>query len=107
MVSIGIPSLILIGYFHYKKSSAYKSEADIHSESNPYMGRMVVNSEMLIQLNLKLTYLMIKLSNDEKFTKEELEEIKLLQKKLSDYFSKRIFADKKDIDFFNILDKNK
>lgn len=106
IVSFGIPALILIGYFHYKKTSAYKSEADIHSESNPYMGRMVVNSEMLIQLNIKLTYLMIKLVNDEKLTKEEFEEINLLQKNLSNYSSKRKFADKKDIDFFMNLDKN-
>ena len=107
IISIGIPSLVIIGYFHYKRTNAYKSEADIHSESNPYMGRMVVNSEMLIQLNLKLTNLLIKLVNDEKLTPNETNEIKILQKKLSEYSSKRIFADKKDIDFFKEIDKKK
>jgi len=107
MVSTGIPLLILIGYLHYKKTSAYKSETDIHSETNPYMGRMVVNSEILVQLNFKLINLLIKLSNDEKLTKEELEETKILQKKLSEYFSQRTFADKKDIDFFKDIDKTK
>lgn len=107
LVSLGVPLLVLIGYFHYKKTSAYKSEADIHSESNPYMGRMVVNSEMLIQLNLRLTNLLIKLSCDEKLTKNELEEIKILQKKLSEYHTQREFADKKDVDFFKELDKTK
>ena len=107
IVSIGIPLLVLIGYFHYKKTNAFRSEADIHFESSPYMGRMIVNSEMLIQLNLKLTYLMIKLSNDEKLTKEELEEIKSLQKKLTEFSLHRQFADKKDLDFFKEIDKTK
>ena len=107
MVSVGIPSLVIIGYIHYKKTNAYKSEADIHSESNPYMSRMVVNSEMIIQLNLKLTNLLIKLVNNEKLTTDETNEIILLQKKLSKYSSKRIFADKKDLDFFKEIDKSK
>lgn len=107
MVSVGIPSLVIIGYIHYKKTNAYKSEADIHSESNPYMSRMVVNSEMIIQLNLELTNLLIKLVNNEKLTTDETNEIILLQKKLSKYSSKRIFADKKDLDFFKEIDKSK
>jgi hypothetical protein len=105
--SIAIPCLIVIGYFHYKKTNAYKSEADIHSESNPYMGRMVVNSEMIIQLNIKLTSLMLKIANDEKLTKEEIEKIKILQEKLLKFSSKRSFADKTDLDFFKELDKTK
>jgi len=105
--SIGIPILVIIGYFHYKKTNAYKSEADIHSESNPYMGRMIVNSEMLIQLNLKLTFLLLKISNNEKLSKEEIEEINILRTKLLEFFSKRNFADKTDIAFFKELDKEK
>ena len=55
IVSIGIPLLILIGYAHWKRTPAYRSEADIWMESNPYQARMLVNSEILLQLNLKLT----------------------------------------------------
>ena len=37
IVSIGIPLLILIGYAHWKRTPAYRSEADIWMESNPYL----------------------------------------------------------------------
>ena len=107
IISVGIPSLVMIGYVHYKKTNAFKSEADIHSESNPYMGRMVVNSEMTLQLNLKLTNLLIKLVNDEKLIPEEIDEIKILQNKLLQFSSNRNFADKSDVNFFKDIDSNK
>ena len=66
IVSVGIPLLILIGYAHWKRTAAYRSEADITMESNPYVARMLVNSEILLQLNLKLTELIIKQSKNEK-----------------------------------------
>ena len=104
LVSIGIPSLIIIGYAHYKKSRAFRSEAEIASESNPYMGRMIANSEMLLQLNLKITQMMIKLSNNEKISKEELDEIINMQSKFQNYKSSRIIGDKKDMPFFKNID---
>ena len=57
LVSIGIPLLVIVGYAHWKRSPAYRSEADIWMESNPYQARMLVNSEILLQLNLKLILL--------------------------------------------------
>ena len=37
MISVGIPLLIVVGYFHFKKTFAYKSELDVMiAESNPY-----------------------------------------------------------------------
>ncbi|NDF36037.1 MAG: hypothetical protein EB154_09395, partial [Nitrosopumilaceae archaeon] len=33
VTAIGIPFLVAIGYLHFKKSSAYKAEADISFES--------------------------------------------------------------------------
>ena len=61
LVSIGIPLLIIVGYAHWKRTPAYRSEADIWMESNPYQARMLVNSEMvLMQINLKLLNLIDK-----------------------------------------------
>jgi len=65
IVSIGVPVLILVGYAHWKRTPAYRSEADIWMESNPYQARMLVNSEMLMQINLKLLNLLIKQSKNE------------------------------------------
>ena len=70
IVSIGIPILILTGYSHYKKTKAFRSEVDIWIESNPYQARWLVNSEMTLQLNLKLTQFIIRLSNGEKLSNE-------------------------------------
>ena len=85
IVSVGIPLLILVGYAHWKRTPAYRSEADIAMESNPYQARMLVNSEILLQLNLKLTELIIKQSKNEKASDDELAEITKLQKELSEF----------------------
>ena len=52
--SIGIPVLVLVGYAHQKKTASYKAEADIHYESNPHALRTYNNTDLLLQLNLKL-----------------------------------------------------
>jgi len=104
IVSIGIPLLILVGYAHWKRTPAYRSEADIWMESNPYQARMLVNSEILLQLNLKLTELIIKQSKNEKASDDELAEITKLQKKLSEFSKSRTFSDKKDVAFFKNID---
>ena len=104
IVSIGIPLLIFVGYAHWKRTPAYRSEADITMESNPYVARMLVNSEILLQLNLKLTELIIKQSKNEKASDDELAEITKLQKKLSEFSKSRTFSDKKDVAFFKNID---
>ena len=75
IVSIGIPLLILVGYAHWKRTPAYRSEADIWMESNPYQARMLVNSEMLMKINLKLLNLLIKQSKNESISDDELDTI--------------------------------
>ena len=100
VVSIGIPLLILVGYAHWKKTPAYRSEADIWMESNPYQARMLVNSEMLMQLNLKLIDLLIKQSKNESTSDAELNEIIKLHKEFLEHSENRTFTNKKDIDFY-------
>ena len=100
VVSIGIPLLILVGYAHWKKTPAYRSEADIWMESNPYQARMLVNSEMLMQLNLKLIDLLIKQSKNESTSNAELNEIIKLHKEFLEHSEKRTFTNKKDVDFY-------
>ena len=97
---IGIPLLVLVGYAHWKRTPAYRSEADIWMESNPYQARVLVNSELLLKLNLKLTEMIIKQSKNEKMSEAELDEISKLQKEFSEFDKQRTLSNKKDIEYF-------
>ena len=100
VVSIGMPILIAVGYVHYKQSPAYRSEADIWIESNPYQARWLVNTEIILKLNLKFTELLTKLSKGETLSDQELKEITDLQNEFSQHVDTRTFDNKKDKDFF-------
>lgn len=104
IVSIGVPLLILVGYAHWKRTPAYRSEADIWMESNPYQARMLVNSEMLMQINLKLLNLLIKQSKNESISDDELDTIIKLQQELTKHSEERTFANKKDVEFYKKSD---
>lgn len=85
IVSIGIPLLIIIGYIHYKRSPAYSAETDVIAESNPYNYKLPPkgwNQTVNYPLYLLLTKMMLKSSNNEQFSEDEISEIKELQKKI-------------------------
>ena len=99
MIAVGIPVLVMLGYAHYKKTKAYKSEIDVLIESNPYLRRNTVNAEMSIRLNMKLLSLLLKLSKKEQLDKTEYEEIQDMQKTISNFMQKRSFANDMDMEF--------
>jgi len=99
MVSIGIPLLIVVGYFHFKKTVAYKSEMDVMIESNPYITRNTVNADLSLKLNLKLISLLLKMSTGENIDKNEIDEIKKLQGGILKFVNERDFKNNLDIDF--------
>ncbi len=105
-VGIGIPVLVSIGYIHYKRSPAYKSEASIAFEVNPYHRRNLINSEMNLELNLKILDLILKLSNQEKLNDAELNQIKKSKQELVDFINKRTIKSKDDLQYLKrIMDK--
>ena len=91
--AIGVPLLVLVGYLHYKKSAAFKAEADINMEANPHMRRLLLNTETLLSLSANMSEIMVKLTKNEKLTEKEHEEIEVLKKKLDDYIKKRTIHD--------------
>ena len=99
IMCVGIPLLIVIGYAHYKKTLAYKSETDVLIESNPYGRRDLVNSEISLQLDLKLISLILKMSNGEKIDKNEIAEVEKLSHEISKFVNERNFKNDLDIDF--------
>lgn len=104
IVSVGIPLLILVGYLHWKRTPAYRSEADIWMESNPYQARMLVNSEIILKLNLKLIKLIIKQAKNESISNDEINEIINLEKQTTDHVQQRSFANKEDVKFYKNID---
>lgn len=91
VVLIGIPTLIFIGYIHYKKSPAFKTESIISFESNPPLYRLLQNSEITLPICLQITTQLLKLSRNEKLTQEETEELVKLQRQLTDHINKNLY----------------
>ena len=89
VVGVGVPLLVIVGYVHYKKSKSYRAEQDILIEASPHFRRILLNTEVLLPSYLKLTELMVKLSENKKLTDKELEEVSKLQQKLSEHIDKR------------------
>ncbi len=96
---IGIPTLILIGYVHYKRSKLYHAEIDVQVESNPYQRRTIVNAEIILELMIKSIELNLKSSKNEKLTEDELKEISDLHKSYVDFVSSRKFSNDSDMKY--------
>ena len=94
-----IPLLILIGYVHWKKSGARKAEIDINYEVDPYRARILVNSELILKINLNLIQLTTKLASNEKLTPDEIQKIKDLQNELVTFIDKRTLKNKRDLKY--------
>ena len=105
-VFIGIPFLIIIGYVHFKRSPAYRSEATIGFEVNPYMRRNLINSEINLELNLMILNLLSKLSNNEKLNEDELNKIQESRNILNNFIDKRSIKNNKDLEYLKkLIDK--
>ncbi len=92
VVGIGVPLLVLVGYVHFKKSKSYRAEADIIIETHPHIRRILQNTEVLLPSYVKLTEMVIKLSENKKLTDKELAEVSKLQKQLNEHINKREIA---------------
>tara|TARA_Y100000741_G_C17930846_1_gene427656 strand:- start:17 stop:529 length:513 start_codon:yes stop_codon:yes gene_type:complete len=103
--SIGIPLLTIIGYTHYKRTKARKAEVDILIETNPYVLRTLVNSDMSVILNLKMLTLLQKIGED-KLTDEQKKEIQEIENELLKFTKNRKFRSTKDLEFFKNIDRN-
>jgi hypothetical protein len=99
VISIGIPLLIIIGYVHYKRTIAFKSEADVMVESNPYQRRNVVNNTLNIELSLLNLELILKLTKKETLSEEDLKSVTELYEKYLKFNKERKFSDDNDLKY--------
>jgi len=86
---LAIPILVGAGYLHYKKSSAFKAEADINIEANPHWRRMLTNTDLLLSSYVNLIELIPKITNHEKLSEDELKELTKLKESLKNQIDKR------------------
>jgi hypothetical protein len=93
VVLAGVPILIAVGYWHYKKSPAYKTEADVVYEANPYLKRTLENTENILKIQSKLMQLILSVSQKDEITNEDKKSIQSLQKEIDDTSKK--FIDRK------------
>ena len=89
VVGIGVPVLVIVGYVHYKRSKSFRAEQDILIEASPHFRRILQNTEVLLPSYLKITELIMKLSENKKLSDKELEEVSKLQKLLNGHIEKR------------------
>ena len=102
---IGVPMLIGIGYAHYKRTKARKAEVDIGFETSPYQRRFIVNTEIILHLNLRLTEMLMKLTHGEKLTENEIKKIQAYKEDIENHIEQRTFTNEKDYQFFKKIDK--
>jgi hypothetical protein len=88
LMSLGIPILILIGYFHFKRSNAFKAEADINIEANPHQRRILSNTELIFPILIKILEITTKILNNEKLSEIEIKELNTLKEILDDHMKK-------------------
>ena len=100
IISIGVPLLIFVGYSHYKKTKAFRSEMDVLVESNPFLRRTTVNTDIILRLNVNLINLVLKLSKDT-ISEDELNDMKKIQKEITDLIKNRSLFNNLDIDYIN------
>ena len=96
IVSIGIPLLISIGYIHYKRTAARKAEVDIGIETNPYQVRMIVNTELILKLNMKLMKYMADLQNGKKIDENDINELQKMHDEIQDFLDTRNVTKERD-----------
>jgi len=106
MTSIGIPILVAIGYLHFKKTTAYRTETEVMYETNPFGRRLAVNSEIMLTLNLELINMIIRLSDNNKLSKEEMDKTKKIQNELKNFVENRTFENNDDLFFLKKFRKS-
>ena len=100
ITSVGIPTLIFVGYSHYKKTNVFKSEVDILVESNPILRRTTVNADMNLRFSIKLFDLLLKLSKN-KVSEDELNDAKKIQNEIIDLIKNRSLSNELDMNYMN------
>ena len=100
IILVAVPLLTTIGYVHFKKSPSFRAESAVSYESNPLALRDLVNSEYNLLLSMKMLQMITKLSKNESFNVDELDQIQKLEKEMKNLMENRTIDNKKDLEYF-------
>lgn len=80
----GFPIMILVGYLHMRRTSAFRSEIEVSIESNPYMYKLPpgVHREVLAPLLYEVLGALKKADAGERLTPDEVKAMRDLDEKL-------------------------
>lgn len=104
---IGIPLLGFVGYSHYKKTQAFRSETDIALEVNPYHARQIVNSELTLQFEKLILELLLKIQTSNNLEQQDKITINNFLKEYEEFVKIRTLQNKKDSEYFKNLENLK
>ena len=84
LIIVGIPILVLAGFVHFKKVTAFKSEMEISTESNPYLYKLPpgFTKTVAFPYNLLMSEILLKIAANEKITEKEISEMRKIQKQM-------------------------
>ena len=84
VVLTGFPAMVLAGYLHMRRTSAFRSEVEINTESNPYIYRLPpgVQREVLAPLFYEVLGALKKADAGERLTPDEVKAMRDLDEKL-------------------------
>ena len=82
MIGVGVPLLGITGFIHFKRMPAFKSETEVHVESNPYIYKVPPGfaRQVTFPHQLMMNKLILKLLTNEKITDDEIKQMKKIQK---------------------------
>lgn len=81
---VGFPLLIMLGYVHMRRSSAFRSDVEVTIESNPYMYRLPpgLHREVYAPFFYDVLTILKKSDAGEEISDKDLDKIRNLDKKL-------------------------
>ena len=106
ITAIGIPLLTFIGYIHFKRTPSYRSEAAINFESNPFVRRTLINSELTLKINQGLIALLLKMQKGEKINDEVIEQMQKTQAEINKHVKNRTIFGQEDLKLLKKLQEN-
>ena len=82
--AVGMPLMVILGYVHIRRSSAFRSELEVTTEAHPYMYKLPpgVHQEALAPFFYEVLGILKKADAGEELSPEEIQSVRDLDKKL-------------------------
>ena len=83
IIGIGFPTLILVGWTHFRRSGLYSQDLVTYMKNHPYFYKYRFGHDRLVgDIHYTLYQLNLKIANKEKLTPDEINNIKSLEQRI-------------------------